>query len=440
MQRFIESFLRVIRGKLRQNGNESNGFMEFTFRGFMQGALAEIDVRSILQLVELGQRTGQLWVQTLDRSRSWWVFFVQGQIVYAGDPQVGSQRLRAMLARHRPAIAWETLPQAELGRAHVIEYGYLWAVIERRWVSPEQARALLETMIRETLFELLELHQGRFVLEQGPPLSPVLMAWETLSLVATAVAAVQAWKQFYPQLQSPEQCPVIVDAPALQQALPPATAQALIQYADRGLSLRQLAYALNRDLLVVAKAIVPCIQRGWVTMKLPPLTIAGSPPLSAGDRRIVCIDDAVSVGELIVQMLTPQGYAVSPLSDPVAALSQVFGLQPQLILCDIAMPQLDGYELCAMLRQSSQFQQTPIIMLTGQDGFVDRLRANMVGATDYLAKPFSVDELITLLEQYLPPFPQGEARISPELNTPELNAPEFSAPEFSETVAASALR
>jgi twitching motility two-component system response regulator PilG len=383
----------------------------------MQGTLAEIDVRSILHLVELGQRTGQLWVQTLDRSQAWWVFFVQGQIVYAGDPQVGRRRLRAMLAGHSPAIAWETLPQAELGRVHAIEYGYLWALIERRWVSPEQARELLETMIRETLFELLGLHQGTFVLEQGAPLSPVLMTWETSPLVAAAVAATVAWKQFYPQLQSPEQCPVIVDAVALQQALPPATAQALIQYADRGVSLRQLAYALNRDLLTVAKAIVPCVQRGWITLKLPPPVPVGE-PLMAGDRRIVCIDDAVSVGELIVQMLAPQGYQVTPLSDPVAALSQLFGLQPQVILCDIAMPQLDGYELCAMLRQTSQFHQTPIIMLTGQDGFVDRLRANMVGATDYLAKPFSVEELLTLLEQYLPPFRQGEARMSPEPNAP----------------------
>ena len=91
------------------------------------------------------------------------------------------------------------------------------------------------------------------------------------------------------------------------------------------------------------------------------------------------------------------------IEDPVQALSQVFQIRPQLILCDIAMPVLDGYEVCAMLRQSTAFRPIPIIMLTGKDGFIDRVRAQMVGATDYLAKPFGAEELVMLVEKYLGP-------------------------------------
>jgi twitching motility two-component system response regulator PilG len=173
-------------------------------------------------------------------------------------------------------------------------------------------------------------------------------------------------------------------------------------------------------LLTVAKAIAPCIQRGWITLTpWPPVAAVIAAPLAidgaaaAAGGRIVCIDDAVTIGELIVAMLAPRGYQVTPINDPVAALSQVFGLQPQLILCDITMPQLDGYELCAMLRQSTQFHQTPIIMLTGKDGFIDRVRAKMVGATNYLAKPFDEDELVMLLEQYLPSGSNRAARMAP---------------------------
>jgi twitching motility two-component system response regulator PilG len=79
----------------------------------------------------------------------------------------------------------------------------------------------------------------------------------------------------------------------------------------------------------------------------------------------------------------------------------VFQLKPDLILCDIAMPELDGYEICAMLRRSSLFRQTPIVMLTGKDGFIDRLKARMVGATDYLTKPFGQGELLMVLEKYI---------------------------------------
>jgi twitching motility two-component system response regulator PilG len=67
------------------------------------------------------------------------------------------------------------------------------------------------------------------------------------------------------------------------------------------------------------------------------------------------------------------------------------------------MPELDGYEICAMLRKSTAFRQTPIIMLTGKDGFIDRVRARMVGSTDYLTKPFGESELLMLMEKYIGP-------------------------------------
>jgi twitching motility two-component system response regulator PilG len=96
-----------------------------------------------------------------------------------------------------------------------------------------------------------------------------------------------------------------------------------------------------------------------------------------------------------------QGYEAISITRPLQALSLVFQLQPDLILCDIAMPVLDGYEICAMLRHSTVFRSVPIIMLTGKDGFIDRVRARMVGATDYLTKPFTDQELLMLVEQYL---------------------------------------
>ncbi|MBJ7295569.1 MAG: response regulator, partial [Dolichospermum sp.] len=89
------------------------------------------------------------------------------------------------------------------------------------------------------------------------------------------------------------------------------------------------------------------------------------------------------------------------ITNPLQALSLVFQLQPDLILCHITMPELDGYEICAMLRHSTVFRVVPSIMLTGKDGFIDRVRARMVGVTDYLTKPFPDQELLMLIEQYL---------------------------------------
>ncbi|MBD2329597.1 response regulator [Alkalinema sp. FACHB-956] len=401
----------------------------------MQGELTEIDVRSILQLIELGQRTGQLLVESyvpsthgLGRSsngsperslvgRSWYVFFVNGQIVYAGNPNVGLTRLRGYLGRYHAEAALDSLSVSAYSIVNAPEYGCLWALLENRTLTPEQARNILQRLIHETLFDLLSLHQGYFIFEMAAPLTPQLTTLEISPLLTQVVQQVQEWKQFYPHLQSSDQCPVIVDPTSLRSALPPGTVAALLRYADGVTSLQQIARSLNRDILTVARAIYPCVQRGWIQFAYgdSPLPTSGTKkdiatPLSSNflmnaqpgySPKIACLDDATTVLRTVEHLLQRHGYGVAILSNPVQALSEFFELKPDLILCDIAMPDLDGYEVCAMLRQSTAFRQTPIIMLTGRDGFIDRVRARMAGATDYLAKPFSEDELIMLLEKYV---------------------------------------
>jgi twitching motility two-component system response regulator PilG len=267
-------------------------------------------------------------------------------------------------------------------------------------------------MVQETLFDLLSLHHGCFIFEMGPPLTPQLMTLPIAPLTARIAKQVQEWKQFYPHLQSPDQCPVMTDAAAMSQVLPKGTVSTLLRYGDGKTSVRQLSHYLNREILTVAQAIYPCVQRGWVhfTQPSPPKSAVGFSPIASPTNAdaqpftppvIACLDDAPTIRETVEVMLTQHGYEVAGLADPIEALSQMFKIAPNLILCDITMPNLDGYEVCAMLRQSTVFRQTPIIMLTGKDGFIDRVKARMVGATDYLAKPFGEEELVMLVEKYV---------------------------------------
>ncbi|MFN8969786.1 MAG: response regulator [Pseudanabaena sp.] len=116
--------------------------------------------------------------------------------------------------------------------------------------------------------------------------------------------------------------------------------------------------------------------------------------------RILCIDDSVTICRAVEYILHNHGFQVMAVSSPIKALSLIFQHNPDLILCDITMPEIDGYELCGMLRKSSAFAKVPIIMLTGKDGFIDRVKARMVGATEYLTKPFGEKELLTTVEKY----------------------------------------
>lgn len=403
----------------------------------MQGNLNEIDIRSILQLIELGQRTGELFVEaysspsaTLDLypqvtrprgDRAWFVFFFNGQLVYAAD-RTGSNlsRLRDYLHRYKLDDALSDREFPDLVSTNAPEYGYLWALLEKHVLTPAQGRSIIKSMLHETLFDLLGLHQGAFIFEMGSALAPQLMTLPIEPLVAKIIKQVQEWKQFHPHIQSPDQCPIVSDPEALREALPENTFKTVTRWADGHTSIRQMARYLNRDILTVARAIYPYVQQGLVQLSHLP-SQPGSPaqPPSSGANavaqplRVMCIDDDVTVGKIVESMLSERGYRVSAINNPLKSFGVAFQRKPHLILCDIAMPEPDGYEICAMLRRSTAFRQVPIVMLTGKDGFIDRVKARMVGATDYLTKPFGEQELVMLVEKYI-----GASQATPSSSEP----------------------
>ena len=389
----------------------------------MQGNLNEIDICSILQLIELGQRTGQLWVEAYSshqnnklggdganiyrpKQQSWFVFFLNGQIIYCQEGESSLSRISDYLRHYRLEMRLPDKQITSLPPTDAPEYAYLWALLERNIINPKIAGSIIYGLVHETLFDLLSLRQGNFIFHQGAALAPQLNTFEIAPFVTKITKQLQEWKQLYPHIQSPEQLPALSDKVQLQSSLPEATVNKLQHWADGKTSLRQLARHLNRDILTVAKAIYPYVQQSWLQLVYSetnqPDTHTDSWELQGKPTgRIVCIDDAIAIGETINSILQPQGYEVIALTNPLEALSLVFQLKPDLILCDIAMSELEGYEVCAMLRHSTAFRLTPIIMLTGKDGFMDRVKAKMVGATDYLTKPFTDTELLMLVEKYI---------------------------------------
>jgi twitching motility two-component system response regulator PilG len=393
----------------------------------MQGNLNEIDICSILQLIELGQRTGQLWVEAHHNHQgnklsnenslkynsakesqpmSWFVFFLNGQIVYCQAGESNLTRIDDYLRHYRVEQRLNKTQLTSLETTNSPEYAYLWLLLEQNIISPKVARNIIHGLVHETLFDLLSLHQGSFIFDLGTPLVPQLTSLEITELVTKITKQVQEWKQLYPHIQSPEQLPVLADVARLTESLPASTVNKLQHWADGKTSLRQLARYLNRDILTVAKAVYPYVQQGWLQLVYSGTQNFGMQTnrWDQGDKnkgRVVCIEDAIAICENVESILKPQGYEAISITKPLEALSLVFQLKPNLILCDIAMPELDGYEICAMLRHSTAFRLIPIIMLTGKEGFIDRVRARMVGATDYLTKPFTDTELLMLVEKYI---------------------------------------
>lgn len=125
------------------------------------------------------------------------------------------------------------------------------------------------------------------------------------------------------------------------------------------------------------------------------------PPATRKRHTVACIDDSPTVLSAINSFLDQEYFSIVMINDPLKALMQIIRCKPDLILLDVGMPNLDGYELCSLLRKHSSFKNTPIVMVTGNTGFIDRAKAKLVGASGYLTKPFTRAELVKMVFKYL---------------------------------------
>ncbi|MGB7415977.1 MAG: response regulator, partial [Thermosynechococcaceae cyanobacterium] len=123
--------------------------------------------------------------------------------------------------------------------------------------------------------------------------------------------------------------------------------------------------------------------------------------VSQKQHTIACIDDSPSILNTISRYLQGHDVSVIMIDDPVKALVQIIRAKPDLILLDVGMPWVDGYELCRLIRKNSRFKQTPVVMVTGNTGLIDRAKAKVSGATDYMTKPFTQPDLLNMVFRHL---------------------------------------
>jgi len=115
-------------------------------------------------------------------------------------------------------------------------------------------------------------------------------------------------------------------------------------------------------------------------------------------EKILIVEDEVALRETLSYNLKKEGYAVESAGDGRSALEAARRTQPDLMVLDLMLPELDGFEVCRILRKESTI---PILMLTARDDEIDRVVGLEVGADDYLTKPFSMRELLARVKAQL---------------------------------------
>lgn len=141
-----------------------------------------------------------------------------------------------------------------------------------------------------------------------------------------------------------------------------------------------------------------------VALDVPPP--AAEPPAVApvaveeGPATVMVVDDSPTIRKILGLTLERAGYNVVLENNGNAALQRLESVLPKVILLDIAMPDLDGYEVCKRIKQDPRTNAVPVIMLSGKGAFFDKVKGHMAGATEYLTKPFETPAVLAVVNNH----------------------------------------
>lgn len=117
--------------------------------------------------------------------------------------------------------------------------------------------------------------------------------------------------------------------------------------------------------------------------------------------KVIVIDDSKTIRRTAETLLKKAGCDVMTATDGFESLSRVMEYKPNIIFVDIMMPRLDGYQTCALIKNNQLFKKTPVVMLSSKDGLFERARSRIVGAEHYMTKPFTREELLNTIKNYV---------------------------------------
>ncbi|MBD2151359.1 response regulator [Pseudanabaena sp. FACHB-1277] len=290
--------------------------------------------------------------------------------------------------------------------------------LHRQWIAPavvfasrqlkdeHSTQELIERLIAMELFTwgeieavfyaqtIVRLEQiwecgGSFQIEKNVNLE-LRSAWKVGDLLLELAHRKDRWAAIKPVIPSLKLIPMIATATE-SSPMPHSVKKHLVEWVDGKRSLCDISQGLDKDPLQIAQFYAKWSKEKWVNFISEE---TNAMPL------ILAIDDSAVVQQMIQRTLS-SFCRVAVASNAVDGLSVMYHQPVKLLLLDVMMPEIDGLEVCRTIRRMPQFSNLPIIMLTGKDGFFDKMKGKMAGSNEYITKPFEASSLKQLVRQYL---------------------------------------
>ncbi|MDJ0703547.1 MAG: response regulator [Leptolyngbyaceae cyanobacterium MO_188.B28] len=396
------------------------------------------DLLDQLKLIGREKSTGQLILRMYGAQvQQWSLYFYLGRLIWAADQMHPVRRWYRQLVQHCPTLPIEPVSQPWNSSPHWY-VATLARLLRQGKIRQQDGEAIITGHSLEILFDIFQRwsqirHRSarrimyRYVNQS--PMESSLAAMPVESVWLQSMRDWQAWRQAGLVDYSPNQAPLLWKVEDLRQKLSPMAYQSLASRVDGRRTLRDVAVKSRQDLLLLTQSIIPHVHQGSIRLiavedlqaslqaveKTSRRKDEGSVPMMASTNRpssvspqaarplIIYIDDHPLHGKMMGSILAHLNYRFMHLQNPVQALLQVLEHRPNLIFLDLAMPIINGYELCAQIRRSAIFNHIPIIILSSNDGVVDRIQAKNAGASDFLAKPIRLNAVRTILQRHLDP-------------------------------------
>jgi twitching motility two-component system response regulator PilG len=364
----------------------------------------------LLQLIAQRKLTGCLSVSIPEDNSVIWR-------LYVGDSRLYFAKIDGYYPE-RFGLLWQQI-MPNLSTPQIVpdlsEYENLYEWQIKNHISLTEFRRILLHFSREVLIHTISYTNAYVKFEPNICIKPVLIAAPLPDLVKPITNHIHFWQKLHTHIASP--CSRIYLDPSKvidfnkflddshNGAIAKVAAQNIslsvwLELLEQKLSIYAICQSLKIDPHFLVSWLLPLIENKTLEI-FPSKTNVDIAVQPVNKPLIACIDDSNTVQRQVKMLLEAYGFQVLGITDPTSCLTSLIRQRPDLILMDITMPEIDGYELCNMLRQSRHLRNVPIIMFTGRDGIIDRMRAQLVGASDYVTKPVNTNILITKVQKLI---------------------------------------
>ena len=326
---------------------------------------------------------------------------------------------------------------AEINNPHTtsLDSHILADLLVAELIDRSKCADLVAGMTIESLFDVIQFsqHSGNRLSYQftqtgsgNSQLNLVLPLLEIEPILTKSIQTWQEWSNVGLAAYAPSLFAIVSKSLEFSQLLNNSDLHHTVLAIDGNRSLRSLAVNNRQSVLNFTSTILPLLRSGFISLSLQPKSrvskpnnpeisnqlsdqfnesIKNSSSLDNSSAEpaplIACIDDSILIYQSLERILTEHGYRSYGVQDPLRIMPSLIRNKPDFIFLDLLMPITNGYEVCEQIRKTPSLKHIPVIILTGKDGLIDRMRSKMIGATGFLGKPVESESVLKMIDKHL---------------------------------------